>query len=369
MQKVQLGLIVNPVAGMGGSVGLKGTDGEMYKEALALGSEPVTPGRTQEMLAHIQHQDQITWLAAPGAMGADFLAEQALPVEVVGITGEETSAADTKRICGLMLEKGVDLLVFVGGDGTARDVYDAVDQEAPVVGVPSGVKILSTVFSVSARAAAEMIDAFIEGADLIEEEVLDIDEEAYRQDRLAAQLYGALRVPDVREQLQPAKIASSQSQSPEANKDIIAGYTADSMEPGTLYLLGPGTTVRAITDDLGIKKTLLGIDAVLDGKLVGVDLNEKGILELLDAHPQRKIIVTPIGGSGFIFGRGSKPFTPQVIQRVGVENIWIVSTREKIKALECLRVDTGDLETDQALAGYQQVIVGDHQRRMVKVQC
>jgi len=180
---------VNPVAGMGGSVGLKGTDGAMYKKALKLGAEPVTPKRTKELLARIQHNADITLLAAPGKMGAQYQGLTAT-CEVVGTIGEETSAEETKRIAAEMLDRGAELLIFVGGDGTARDIHDVVGTKIPVVGVPAGVKVFSAVYAVSARAAAAMVDAFVEGADLVDKEVLDIDEEAFREDRLASRLYG-----------------------------------------------------------------------------------------------------------------------------------------------------------------------------------
>jgi predicted polyphosphate/ATP-dependent NAD kinase len=364
-----IGLIVNPVAGMGGSVGLKGTDGETYKKALELGAKPVTPKRTKDCLSRIERKDDITVFVAPGKMGEEYVEAFDMPFTVVGTVGEETSAEDTKRIAAEMVNRGVELLIFVGGDGTARDVYDTIDSEVPVVAVPSGVKIFSSVFAVSARAAAEMVDAFVEGTDVTEEEVLDIDEDAFRKDRLASRLYGYLLVPNVRRFLQPGKAASSDSVSSVESKKEIAAYIVEEMDRETLYLLGPGTTLEAIADEMDIPKTLLGIDAVFAGKLVGTDLNEKDILGLLEKHDRRQIIVTPIGGNGFIFGRGSKQFTPEVIERVGRENIVVVGTRDKLNKLGCLRVDTGDFELDELLCGYMEVTVGYREGMMVKVRC
>ncbi|MFP4394343.1 MAG: ATP-NAD kinase family protein [Anaerolineales bacterium] len=369
MTKRVVGLIVNPVAGMGGSVGLKGTDGKMYKRALALGAEPVTPKRTREVLRHIEHKDAITWLVAPGEMGAQVIADLDLPFTVVGEIDEMTSAQDTKRITKEMAARGADLLIFVGGDGTARDVYDAIGTDVPVVGVPSGVKVFSAAFALSARAAAEMVDAFIAGADVTEEEVLDIDERAFREDRLASQRYGYLLVPEIRRFLQPGKAASNVSPSSAESKREIAATVVEEMAPDTLYLLGPGTTLRAITDALELPKTLLGVDAVYGGELVGEDVNERDILHLFERYEKRKIVVTPIGGNGFIFGRGSKQFTPAVIRKVGRENIIIVSTRNKLSDLNCLRVDTGDIDLDETLAGYIEVTVGYREATMVEVTC
>lgn len=369
----KLGLIVNPVAGMGGSVGLKGTDGEMYKRALKLGAEPVTPPRTEEVLSHIRNKDEIELCVAPGKMGEDYVKNSDIPFTVIGKIGEETGAEDTKRIAREMLDKGIGLLIFVGGDGTARDIYDALDSRVPVVAVPAGVKVFSSVFAVSARAAAGMVDAFIKGTDMGEQEVLDIDEGAFRRGKLAAKLYGYLLVPQVKGLLQAGKEASSVDRSSVENKAEIAKYIVANMDDNVLYLLGPGTTVKAITDKLGVPKTLLGIDAILGGKLVGADLNEQGILELLTEQGNTggkvKIIVTPIGGNGFIFGRGSKQFTPEVLKRVGKENIMIVGTRDKIDKLDCLRVDTGDLEMDRLLCGPTRVVVGDKEEAVMEVKC
>ena len=367
--KRTIGLIVNPVAGMGGSVGLKGTDGEMYKKALELGAKPVTPERTKDVLSHIRNKDKITLFVAPGKMGERHVEGTDMPYTVIGRVGGDTAAEDTKRISEEMVNNGIELLVFVGGDGTARDICDTISSKIPVVAVPGGVKVFSSVFSVSARAAAEMIQAFVESTDLIEEEVLDIDENAFREGRLASKLYGYLLVPNVKKLLQGAKEASGISGSSVEWKKEIATYTVEEMGKRVLYLLGPGTTLKAIADELGVPKTLLGIDAIFEGKSAGRDLNEKGILALFDKYKKRKIILTPIGGNGFILGRGSKQFTPEVIKQVGRENIMVVATRDKINRLDCLRVDTGDLDLDRLLSGYMEVTVGYKEKMMVKVRC
>jgi len=214
-----------------------------------------------------------------------------------------------------------------------------------------------------------MVDAFLEGSAVTEEEVLDIDEDAFRQDRLASRLYGYLLVPEVRRFLQPGKAASSVSKTSVQTKQEIATYVVDGMDLETLYLLGPGTTLRAIADEQGLPKTLLGVDAVHAGALVGRDVNERGILELLERYEKCKIIVTPIGGNGFILGRGSKQFTPEVIRQVGTDNIVVVGTRNKLGQLECLRVDSGDLELDEMLGGYARVIVGHGETMLMEVRC
>ena len=367
MDRIKIGLIVNPVAGMGGSVGLKGTDGDMHHKAIELGAEPVTPLRTTALLKAIKNLHQIEFLAPPGIMGADYLTAQNIPFQGVGVIQSETSASDTRNIAQQMLSLSAQLIIIVGGDGTARDIHDAIDLQIPVVAVPAGVKVFSAVFAISTRAAAEMIDAFVEGCGTHEQEVLDIDEAAYRDNRLSSQLYGFLRVPDVKRLLQSGKSASDTGTSAAENKEDIAAWMVEKLAQDTLYLLGPGTTVKAVADGLAFEKTLLGVDAVLNQRLVGVDLNEKAILNLMSKHENCWIIVTPLGGNGFIFGRGNKQFTPQVIRKIGRTNIIVVANREKMQQLDCLRVDTGDDGINEILSGYMPVITGYMESRMMRV--
>ena len=363
-----IGLIVNPVAGMGGSVGLKGTDGDMYARALEMGAEPVSPARTREFLSHLTCRDEIRLLVAPGPMGADHAAAAGLSFEVIGTHTSQPGPEDTKAIAREMLDAGAELIAFAGGDGTARDIADAIGDRAPVVAIPSGVKVYSAVFAYSPRAAAELVGAFVAGAEVSEEEVLDVDEEAFRDGRVDSRHYGFLLVPEVGRLLQAGKEASGAGASTAEAKREIADAVIETLQPETLYLLGPGTTVRAIADELGIEKTLLGVDAVVDRELAGSDLNEQSILELLDRYPQAAIIVTPLGGNGFIFGRGNKQFTPRVLRRVGLDNIVVIANRDKLLGFSSLHVDTGDAELDDALAGYIDVIVGRDYRKLMRVQ-
>jgi predicted polyphosphate/ATP-dependent NAD kinase len=363
-----IGLIVNPVAGMGGSVGLKGTDGDSYARALAMGAEPVSPARTREFLSHIGCRDRIRLLVAPGPMGADCAETVGLEHEIVGELAAEPAAEDTRRIAREMLQAGAELIAFAGGDGTARDIADAVDLRVPVIAIPSGVKVYSSVFAYSPRAAAELLDAFVEGAGVSEEEVLDIDEDAFRAGRVDSRHYGFLIVPEVDRLLQAGKESPGMTGSTEEAKREIGAAIVEQMRPQTLYLLGSGTTIRAIADELGVDKTLLGVDAIVDKQLIGRDLNERSILELLDRYAQAVIIVTPLGGNGFIFGRGNTQFTPSVLRRVGRDNIVVVANREKLLKLSSLHVDTGDPELDEDLAGYMDVIVGRDYRKVMRVQ-
>ena len=365
--KRTIGLIVNPVAGMGGSVGLKGTDGDMYERARDMGASPVSPARVVEFLRHVTCGAAVAWRAAPGAMGADYRGAGGSTCEEVGATRGRTGPDDTKTIARAMRDGGVELIVFAGGDGTARDMTDAVGVSVPVVAIPSGVKVYSSVFAYSPRAAAGLLDAFVGGADVAEEEVLDIDEDAFRSGEVDVRHYGFLLVPVAEELLQSGKETSSLGASTAEAKRDVAQAVVDLMRPDTLYLLGSGTTVRTLADELGIEKTLLGIDAVLDGELIGVDLNERAILALLDEHPEAVIVVTPLGGNGFIFGRGNKQFSPDVLRRVGRDNIIVVANRDKLLRMSGLHVDTGDADLDATLSGYMDVIVGRGHTKIMRV--
>jgi predicted polyphosphate/ATP-dependent NAD kinase len=384
-----LGLIVNPVAGLGGRVGLKGSDGaEIQSRARALGAEPRAQARAIEALRRLQRLPGLRVLAYPLEMGEHAARAAGLEPEVLGrIVPGETRAADTRRAAQEMQARGVDLLLFAGGDGTARDLYealrsaalrDAMGLEQPVLGIPAGVKIHSAVYATSPAHAGELAALYLEGrvAGLREAEVMDIDEEAFRQGSLSARLYGYLRVPYRASLVQSQKVPTSGEEESMAD---IAADVAGRMEPGGLYILAPGTTTRAIARELGVDKTLLGVDVVRAGsepgspaELVAADANEADLLRLLDHRGEGKgarIVVTPIGGQGYLFGRGNQQISPRVIDRVGKENILVVSTPAKLHALGSapLLVDTGDEAVDEMLSGYVLVVTGYNQRAVRKV--
>jgi len=361
---IKIGLLVNPIAGMGGNVGLKGTDGKMYKKALDLGAEPITPGRIKEVLKLITRQD-IKFLVPPKSMGENYIKNFSFDYKVIGKIKTETTEEDTKKLAKQILDEGADVLIFVGGDGTARNVLDAVETKIPLVGVPSGVKMFSSVFTFSPRAAAEMINNM--GDDFIEKEVLDIDEDAFRENRLEAKYYGTVIVPNLNHLLQGKKSPSSTKHSIKEEKKRVAQYVLDNMNEDYVYILGPGTTVREITDTLNVDKTLLGIDAIHKGELIGRDINEKEMLKIIHEYKKVKIIITPIGGNGFIFGRGSKQISSKILENVGKENTIIVSTIDKVGNLEYLRIDSGDYEVDKSYGGLIDVIIGYNDMILLEV--
>ncbi len=365
-----IGLVVNPIAGMGGAVGLKGTDGRnVLEKAITLGAKPVAPARAESFLAGLKTvRERIRIIVGAGKMGEDEARNCGFAFTVLGERRNETTAEDTKRVAKKMREHGVDLFVFCGGDGTARDVLSAVDTFLPVLGVPTGVKMHSAVFAVDPRAATRIVIRFLwEGLPLREVEVMDVDEEAFREGRVSARLFGYVLAPYEPNLIQGAKIASPVTENEIRNQAAIAIFVIEEMKPNVVYIIGPGTTARTIGDLLDEKKTLLGVDLFYNKKLAAKDVNEKQILEEINDR-KAKIIVTPIGGQGFIFGRGNLQLSPKVIRRVGLENIIVVATKHKLRGLKCLRVDSGDPELDNDLRGYIKVVTDYREQHMVRVE-
>lgn len=366
-----LGLIINPIAGIGGRVGLKGSDSaEIQEEALRRGAQPQAHLRAMETLkALLPLRGKLELVTAPGAMGEDLAREQGFTGRVImELNAGMTSAADTIRCAVEMVKLPVDLLLFAGGDGTARDIYAAVGEKNPVLGIPAGVKIHSAVFATHPRTAGEIAAAYLGGEKIRLRacEVVDLDEEAYRQGKVSTRLYGYLNVPYRPHKMQNRKAASPAAESVQLK--AIAADVIDAMQPGWLYILGPGTTTRAITERLGFPKTLVGVDVYTPEGAVQLDASEANLLRLLENQPA-KIIVTPVGGQGFIFGRGNQQISPIVLQKVGRENILVVSLSEKLILLhgEPLLVDTGDPAIDEMLAGYMSVVVGYRERVVYRV--
>ncbi len=367
-------MIVNPVAGVGGRVGLKGSDGaEVVARARRLGAVPEAPDRMVEALRGLAKElPELEPLAYPAEMGEDECRQAGLAPRVLGeITPGATTAEDTRRAAREMARAGVELILFAGGDGTARDIHDSVDAKLPALGVPAGVKIHSAVFAVTPRAAGEAAAAFLQGRlmELAEAEVMDLDEDAFRQGRLSARLYGYLLTPRDSQLVQGLKAGGIVS-SAEALAGIAAEVERVMEQEDRLFLIGPGTTTRAIMERLGLPHTLLGVDVVRDKRLVAADVNESQILKLIEARPA-KIVVTVIGGQGHILGRGNQQLSPRVLRQVGTENLMVVATREKLATLggRPLLVDTGDERLNRELSGYAKVITGLGEYTMCRIAC
>ena len=357
-----LGLIVNPIAGMGGSVGLKGTDtAAILSEARARGAVPQAAGRAKVVLdALAAARPGLELLAAPGQMGERIARDAGLrPVVVADPVGDETGAADTRAAAEAMAAGGARLIVFAGGDGTALDMAAALGDRVPVIGVPAGVKMHSAVYATSPRAAADLaLRALTQDIEARPREVMDIDEEAFRAGAVSARLYGYMPVPYAPDLTQNVKAGGVSG-----DREALAGIAAEivgRMVPGRLYILGPGTTTRAVTEALGLPKTLLGVDLVGDGTLVAADASENDILRALAGSRPGAIVVTPIGGQGHFLGRGNQQIGARVVRAVGLDRLLIAATPEKLASLGggTLHVDTGDPDLDRALSGWRRVITG-----------
>jgi predicted polyphosphate/ATP-dependent NAD kinase len=358
-QRFRLGLLVNPLAGIGGPLAAKGsddielTDGLHYRafervKRVLSAFEPIT--------------DSLALVVAPSAMGADLVDVNHFQVETLSYPLVwPSTAADTIAIARLMLDQDLDLLLFVGGDGTARNIVTAVGEQIPVLGLPSGVKMHSGVYAVSPEAAAELIIHLVEHqlVNVSLREVRDIDESEFRQGRVKSRFYGELCVPAEGAYVQAVKMGGVEYEP--LVLDDIAEHIIETLDEGKLSIVGPGSTTRAILDHLGLPNTLLGIDVLLGRELILSDANEVQLLDLLHQHQgDRQMVVTCIGGQGHVFGRGNQQLSPSVIKAVGKDNITIVATRSKLKALEQrpLLVDTNDAELDRSLKGYFQVVTG-----------
>jgi len=357
-----VGLIVNPIAGMGGAVGLKGTDGkEIFKKAVLLGAKPTAPPRAKFFLSELKFADgKMRLVVGAGNMGEEEAMSCGFAYTVLGKRKKETTAEDTREIAREIAEAKADLLVFCGGDGTARNILESINIDIPVLGVPTGVKMHSSVFAVDTTAAAKIATGFLWGElPLRESEVIDVDENAFREGRVSSRLYGYLLTPYEPHLIQRAKLASPITESELRNQAAIAIYIIENMKPDVAYIIGPGTTTRTIGDLLDVKKTLLGVDIFYNKKIVASDANEKQILEKIRGKTA-KIIVTPIGGQGFIFGRGNQQISAKVIRQVGLENIVVVATASKLRSLRSLRVDTGDSDLDDVFRKRKITMVADY---------
>lgn len=367
----RIGLIVNPIAGMGGAVGLKGTDGpDLLARAYALGAVPRASERAAAALRRLAPlRERCELLASPSSMGAwaaeaaGFVPRLLVPPHVEAIGAEQTRAAATA-----LATAGVELILFAGGDGTARDLLAAIGDDVPVLGIPSGVKMRSGVFAPNAPRAGEIAAAWLAAAPgampLAEAEIVDLDD----ADGSAQRLYGVLRVPA------PAGFRPAAKASPRlcdaAALDGLARELAASMASERTYLFGPGTTTTRILRAIGMERpSLLGVDAVRGRRLVGQDLCEADILSLLDEGPA-SVVVGIVGGQGFLFGRGNQPLGARVLARVGRDAIIIVAGLEKLTALEPPRllIDTGDAELDRLLSGWIRVAVAPGRTALMRIE-
>lgn len=375
---MRIGFLINPIAGMGGRVGLKGTD-DVVDKAIRLGAEPVAPARAVRTLRLLHRRlsgharrPEIEWLTCSGPMGEGALIENGFEqITIAHQTGNPPAASDTAEATRAFVNAGAELILFCGGDGTARDIAGITGARVPIVGIPAGVKMYSGVFGMSCARTAEIVARFIEG-DLtpVKVDIVDLDEEKYRHGEWAVRLFCSATTPYEPHYTQATKAMISED-ADAAVKAGIAEYVEEAItaDPGRLFFLGPGSSVQAVAERFGVKKTLLGVDALLGGKIIARDLNEKGMLELLGSHPKSGLILSPIGAQGFVLGRGNLQISPPVMRRIGLEQVMVIATPAKLRRTPFLSFDTGDRALDDAFAarGYLPVITGYRRRRMVPI--
>ena len=368
---MKLGLIVNPIAGMGGRVGLKGTDGaDVLKRAIELGAVPESPKKAIKALNILAPlKDQIKIYTYPGAMGEDEAKEAGFSPTVIGDKKEESSHVDTEEAAKKLAEMGVDIILFAGGDGTARNIFNAIETSVPVIGIPAGVKIHSAVYANDPRSAGSVILNFFEDPDmeLKEAEVMDIDEVAFRGGVVTAKLYGFMKIP-VMEALTQSTKASGGRMAEEDILEAIAMRIVDDMEDDVYYIIGSGTSTRYIMELLELESTLLGVDIVKNKELIVKDANERDILDTIKGN-EAKLVITVIGGQGYIFGRGNQQLSGEVIKTIGKENIRVIATKSKLMSLggKPLLVDTGNDEVNQMFNGHFKVLTNYDMENIMKI--
>ncbi|MAH98904.1 MAG: hypothetical protein CMA12_06125 [Euryarchaeota archaeon] len=378
---VRLGLLANPDAGLGGRLGLKGSDGQA-EFARSKGAEDRSGPRMKNMLKHFsaihnREAKEIEWMISKGRMGSDWIPEDLEIGEAVVVHESEgdTSASDTQDAILNMIEKGIDLLLYSGGDGTTRDVVAALGQagspELPIIGIPSGVKMHSGCFASSPKAAAEVLSAWIQGDLLVSStEVLDLDEELYREGKWVVRLYAEAFSPSSPRWMQGSKELIQA----ESEDEILAGlsdYIAETfVSEDRMIVWGSGGTLRTIGGQIGFELTTLGIDVTVGNKQVGTDLDESGILQLLKSHSgPRTLLLSPMGGQGFLIGRGNLQLSPSVLREVGSENVLGVVTPAKLLTVRALRIETGDDDLDSEFASkkYMKILQGYRTTRVLPV--
>ncbi|MGH1440439.1 MAG: ATP-NAD kinase family protein [Cellvibrionaceae bacterium] len=371
---LRLGLLINPLAGIGGPLALKGSDGdEIVSKALSMGAECLSSQRAQVTLSQLKEfSDDIAWFTAPSIMGEDCLKQSGFKPVVIGqLTREKTTPEDTQRLAKKLVEQKIDLLLFVGGDGTARNLidaiaYDVIGQQQLVLGIPAGVKMHSGVYAISPQAAARVVQEFLQKkpVSISLQEVRDIDESLLREGQVNSKYYGELMVPNDERYVQQVKNSGELDDS--AMQAEIAAGIVDEMDNDTIYIVGAGTTPKAVMDELGLPNTLLGVDIILGRELIESDLSAVELLDTLATYPYHpvQLIMTATGGQGHVIGRGNQQLSSTLLKKIGKDHILLLLTPNKLAALNGrpLLMDSGDAELDRQWQGWIPIITGYQQQ-------
>lgn len=369
----KLGVLINPYAGIGGALALKGSDGaEIRNKALAMGAEKKALDKTRLALQQIVHlKDQVELFGAAGEMGADLATEMGFKFNLVYQAADlQTESQDTEFTVKAFIEQQVDLILFAGGDGTARNVCHVVGNRIPVLGVPAGCKIHSAVYAITPAAAGRVLEQVIKGeiVSVSDAQVMDIDETLFRQGKVNARQFGEMQVPTELRYIQAVKMGGKES-----DELVLADLAAHVIEiiednPQCLFVMGSGSTVAFIMQELGLENTLLGVDLIKGTQLLASDLTSNQLLELTDGQECR-LVLTLIGGQGHIIGRGNQQLSARFLKQLNKSNIILVATKTKLLSLSGrpLIVDSGDLELDAQLSGLISVVTGYHDQVLYPV--
>lgn len=365
---LKIGFIVNPIAGLGGKKAWKGTDSfdsawEFFEKGESHAFE-----RVKTALSSLSSSLPLIFYICADPMGEELLSS--LPFEKhLEYTPSKsiTTAQDTKNACTALIQKKVDLIVFVGGDGTARDVASVISDKIPILGIPSGVKMFSGCFLYRPSDFGDIIEAMVkEDVDFAPEDIMDVDEKLFRENKVHATLFGQSIVPQKPGLIQGGKVSSS--------SDTSDSFFSMSLELEEVYkinegivLLGTGSTIFHVMKELELEKTLLGVDVLTNGKLTHKDVDENLLFEIVEGQDV-KIVLTPIGGTGFIFGRGNQQISARILNSVKSLQIIIISTETKLETIDALQLDLNEQVTISDIKnGFVKVLVGFHQYKLKKI--
>ncbi|MEZ3485793.1 MAG: ATP-NAD kinase family protein [Lachnospiraceae bacterium] len=365
----RIGFLVNPIAGLGGQAGMKGSDSQDGRAAaLELGYKKTAGSRAYDCIKRIREETGFHMIAPEGEMGGNVLQKAQIPYESLGKHRETTTKEDTLYYARLLKDRDVDLLVFCGGDGTARDICEAVGERFPVLAVPAGVKMYSACYAVSPCQAGELLKSFIRGDRMPFEyrEIMDIDEARLDDSSVTPALYGFLQSIHDKNRLQRAKeICPGDS----SGQELLTEHIISAMDEHALYIIGPGSTTYCLKEQLEGSGTLRGVDVAKGRKIILKDADEQSLCKLLEKGIPAWIIVTCTGGNGFIFGRGNQQISPRIIRMVSKENLILAVTKEKLATLKGspMLVDTGDRDMDRYLCGYYRIGVNSRETILYRV--
>jgi len=362
----KLGVLINPYAGIGGALALKGSDGvEIREKALSMGAEKKALDKARLALAHIVPiQDQVQLYVASGDMGETLAKDMGFRYSVVyQPENSQTESQDSEATAKALLAHQVDLILFAGGDGTARNVCHVVGSSVPVLGVPAGCKIHSAVYAITPEAAGRVLKQVIKGeiVSVSDAQVMDIDEALFRKGKVNARQFGEMQVPTELRYIQAVKMGGKESD--ELVLADIAAHIIEIIEdnPEYVFVMGSGSTVEFVMQELGIQNTLLGVDVIKHKQLLASDVTASELVALT-THQNCKLVLTLIGGQGHIIGRGNQQLSADFLRSLDKDNILLVATKSKLSNLSGrpLIVDSGDAHVDQQLSGLISIITGYH---------